>query len=91
MGKFKAYDFRVKKISVVDKYLITCSTEGMISIWDIEEILTIKDNLENIFENYFALYDFKMETRLVHLSAYMFREEKKEKKQKKIKKIKKSN
>jgi hypothetical protein len=50
--------------------------------------LSIEKGLEHIFENYFALYDFKMETRLVHLRAYLIHEEaleiKEEKKTRKI-------
>lgn len=49
LAKFKAYDMRVKKIACVGKYLVTISTEGHVSIWDIEEILEVKEGLEHVF------------------------------------------
>ena len=69
---FKAYNYRVKKVSVVENYLVTVSTEGDISIWDISEIQEAKD-LSNgvIIESYSALYEYKVTSRLVGLSCAM--------------------
>lgn len=49
---FKAHSPRVKKIKMLDiqdkKYLISCSTDGIVSIWD---MISLFENLDFISEN----------------------------------------
>ena len=67
---FKAYNYRVKKISIQANYLITVSTEGDISIWDISEIqATEQISGSAIIESYSAIYEYKVSSRLVGLSC----------------------
>lgn len=67
---FKAYNYRVKKLAAAANFVITISTEGDISIWDVSEILEAKD-VEGglIIESYSALYEYKVTSRLVGLSC----------------------
>lgn len=86
LGRFKAYQSRVKALSVREKFLVTVSTEGDLSIWDVEEILSIKENFGNVFENYLSLYDLKINSRLVILDSikYLVKPKKEETEEKEV-------
>ena len=69
---FKAYNYRVKKVAVAGSYMVTVSTEGDISIWDISDIQGAKDLSGGVvIESYSALYEYKVSSRLVGLSCIM--------------------
>ncbi len=76
--KFKAYDKRVKTIRLLREigsfaYLVTCSTEGYISVWDIEDLLgklpTLDHKMLEIEGNFDSLYHFEIQSRLICLDA----------------------
>ena len=73
---FQAYqNSRVKdfRLFVEDGLLVTISTEGIVSFWDIETILMALETLEgfdmNLEEKLQNLYEFKLDSRLVCLDA----------------------
>lgn len=65
----------MKRVNAIETTLVTISTEGEISIWDLEELFNLKEPVE-LVENFMSVYDFKMETRLVLLSICKLEEEK---------------
>ena len=88
--KFKAYDYRIKKLDLVDNFLVTISTEGDISIWDVEELMNLENINDELFlENFAPVYEFKIESRFVHLKIKgIYESDLIEVKPKKVKKIK---
>lgn len=65
----------MKRVNAIETTLVTISTEGEISIWDLEELFNLKEPVE-LVENFMSVYDFKMETRLVLLSICKLEDEK---------------
>ena len=66
--KFLAYGKRVKKVKCVDNLLVTISTDGDITVWDISEILEKQDTVEQLtLEGYCSLLDYKIQARPILL------------------------
>lgn len=66
--KFKAYEKRVKKIKVSENILVTISTDGDITIWDISSILEKNEIEEQLnIEEYCSLLDYKVVARPILL------------------------
>ncbi len=51
----------------MEDYLISISTKGDISIWNLKEIMSIEKKI--VLENFAALFEYKIESRLVLLDA----------------------
>lgn len=68
--EFKAFESRVKKISIKENFLIAISTEGFIAVWN---IMDFKEALYSrrtvILEKVLPLSEMKIDTRLVLLSV----------------------
>lgn len=71
---FKAYEYRVKRVSVVENYLVSVSTEGDISIWDINEIVN-NDDIKGavLIDAYSAVYEYKMDSRLIGVECVFYK------------------
>ena len=68
--EFKAFESRVKKISIKENFLIAISTEGFIAVWnimDFKEALYSRTTV--ILEKVLPLSEMKIDTRLVLLSV----------------------
>lgn len=75
--RFQAYDKRVKAIKYLEdkdhKFLVTVSTEGYISVWEISDLIeklpTLENNLLALGDEFEALYHLNIKCRLLCVAA----------------------
>jgi WD40 repeat protein len=68
--KFRAYDKRVKRVGVVGNFLVTVSTEGDITVWDVAEVLDNQSVTDKVtIDSYLSLLDYKIQSRPILLEV----------------------
>ena len=75
--RFQAYDKRVKGVKYLKdnnhKFLVTISTEGYISVWEISDLIeklpTLQNKLLALGDEFEALYHLNIKCRLLCLAA----------------------
>lgn len=76
--KFRAYDKRVKEINYLNhdnsQILTTVSTEGYISIWSIEELVSQMEKLDHKLldlgeDEFKSVYNFQISSRIISCSS----------------------
>ncbi len=75
--RMKVYNgYRIKKLNIHDSFMVTISTEGDISIYDIEELLLFgKIDKTMTIDNYASLTDYKINCRLHLLDTLYMKSE----------------
>lgn len=69
-AKFKAYERRVKRVRLVESLLVTVSTDGDITFWDVADILERSDLVGQVtIDGFCSLLDYKVNSRPILLET----------------------